>query len=389
MRNKLILFLLVAVLSTAALAAAPAIRSDHPNRYTVVRGDTLWDISARFLQQPWRWPEIWEVNPQIANPHLIYPGDVVYLSYRDGRPILTVDRGSRYVKLSPEVRSYPNDGAIPSIPIEYIQPFLSPQLVVSEDEMSSWPYIVSSYDQHLVAGPGNKIYIRGRSADATATQYSIYRQGPAYVLPEDTRGYDRLPVVQSQYNYREIEGEILGYQALYVGEAEIVRDGDPASAIVIDAEREILVGDRLAPRSKPLDLSSDFIPTTPSTTIDAKIVSVIDGVSEVGNYQVVVVSAGTEEDLKPGDVLAVYQTGNVVRDVVATQPSQLVRKNPVLEHFDAPGVPAAQIKLPVMVELPAEFAGVVMVFRTFERVSYALVMDTERSIHIYDTVTNP
>lgn len=380
MRNKLILFLVAAMVSVMVFAQAPTVKPDHPDRYTVVRGDTLWDISARFLREPWRWPEIWEVNPQIANPHLIYPGDVVYLTYRDGRPILAVDRGARYVKLSPEVRSSPNDGAIPSIPIEYIESFLDPQRVVSRDEMESWPYIVSSFDQHLIAGTGNKIYIRGRDADATVTRYAIYRRGPAYVLPDDTSGYDRSPVVQSKYNYREIQGEILGYQALYVGEAEIVRGGDPASAIVVDAEREVLVGDRLAPHTEQAGLSSNFIPTMPSTTIDAKIVSVIDGVSEVGNYQVVVVSAGAGEGIKPGDVLAVYQTGNVVRDVVVNQPA---RKNPYLEYFGAPE-PQADL-----VELPPEFAGVVIVFRTFDRVSYALVMDTERPIHIYDTVTNP
>ncbi len=388
MRNKLLTFLLCALLPVASFAQSPAVKSDHPDRYTVVKGDTLWDISARFLREPWRWPEIWEVNPQIDNPHLIYPGDVVHLTYRDGRPVLSVNRdgrtgtgGSRTVKLSPEIRSSASDRAIPSIPVEYIRPFLSQQRVVSENEMDDWPYVVSSYDQRLVAATGNKIYVRGLDEAETATDYSIYRQGPAYVLPSDADDYDRAPVVQSKYNYREIEGEILGYQALYVGEAEVVRSGDPASAIITESEREIRVGDRLVPQTEQSGLGGDFIPSEPDESIDGRIVSVIDGVSEIGNYQVVVIYAGTNPGLESGNVMAVYQSAEVVRDKVPARTAS--RKNPYLEYFGAPKTRGERVVL------PEEFAGVIVVFRTFEKVSYALVMDTERPIHIYDTVTNP
>lgn len=385
MRNKLLTFLLCALLPVASFAQSPAVKSDHPDRYTVVKGDTLWDISARFLREPWRWPEIWEVNPQIGNPHLIYPGDVVYLTYRDGKPVLSVNRDgggdTRTVKLSPQVRSSDGDGAIPSIPIEYIRPFLSQQRVVSENEMDDWPYVVSSYDQRLIAGTGNKIYVRGLDEGETATDYTIYRQGPAYVLPSDADDYDRAPVVQSKYNNREVEGEVLGYQALYVGEAEVVRGGDPASAIITDSEREIRVGDRLVPQTQQSGFSGDFIPSEPDESIDGRIVSVIDGVSEIGNYQVVVISAGANEGLESGNVLAVYQSGEVVRDTVPARTAS--RKNPYLEYFGAPKTRGERVVL------PEEFAGIIVVFRTFEKVSYALVMDTERPIHIYDTVTNP
>lgn len=418
MRNKLILFLLCVLLPAVAFSQPPAVKPDHPDSYTVVKGDTLWDISGRFLQQPWRWPEVWDVNPQISNPHLIYPGDVVYLTYRDGKPVLSVNRGAtggpRYVKLSPEVRSSPNTGAIPSIPIEYIKPFLSQPLVVTEDEMEAWPYVVSSFEQHLVAGPGNKIYVRGLPENP-GQSYSIFRRGPAYVLPYETASAKSDPVVQSKYSNRVIEGEVLGYQALYVGDVEIRREGDPATGIITNAEREVLVGDRLVPHSRQAGLGSDLMPTTPAVAIDGKIVAVIDGVSEIGNYQVVVVSAGTSNGLNTGDVLAVYQTGKLVRDTVAAEMRADATKKDRLKfkyedvspvdsllsnmandirdnkrafdsHMGYFGQPQTQAEL---IELPPEFAGIIMVFRTFDNLSYALVMDTERPMHVYDSVTNP
>ncbi|MDZ7735469.1 MAG: LysM domain-containing protein [Gammaproteobacteria bacterium] len=384
MRNKLFILLLLVLLPVTGFAEAPAVKADHPDAYTVVKGDTLWDISGRFLEEPWRWPEIWEVNPQIANPHLIYPGDVISLTYRDGRPVLTVDRGAggpRYVKLSPEARTYPRDRAIPAIPIEAIRPFLSQPLVVEENEMNSWPYVVSSYDEHLIAGPGNTIYIRGLPDDH-GERYSIYRPGPAYVLPDDIRRQQRTLTTSTKYSDNVPEGEILGYQALYVGDAVIRRSGDPASGIITTAEREVLVGDRLLPQTDS-DGSGDYIPKMPDHEVDGRVVSVIDGVSEIGNNQVVVLSVGAEQGIKTGSVLGVYQTGKVVRDKVAARSGdEMSGRGTYLEYF---GLPQAQTEL---VELPPEFAGVVMVFRTFERVSYALVMDTDRSIHIYDKVAN-
>lgn len=415
MQNKTIILLLCVLLPVLSWAGAPAVKSDHPDTYTVVRGDTLWDISARFLREPWRWPEIWEVNPQIDNPHLIYPGDVISLVYRDGRPVLAVDRdaGSRYVRLSPEVRSYPRDEAIPAIPMEYLQPFLSRPLVVTEREMDAWPYVVSSADQRMIAGSGMKIYVRGLSED-NRQRYSIYRKGPAYVMPDDVQKQRRTLTTHTKYSDRRVAGEVLGYQALYVGEARIERGGDPATAMITSSEREVLVGDRLIPES-PQGRSGDFIPSTPAAEIDGRIISVIDGVSEVGNYQIVVVSAGIEQGLESGDVLAVHQTGKMVRDTVAAEMRAAASKEDRLEFkyedvspvdsllsniandlrdtkrdFDSYmgyfGQPQRKAEL---VELPAEYAGVVLVFRTFDKLSYALVMDTERPIHIYDRVTNP
>lgn len=385
MWNKLLILLLFALLPAAGFTQSPTVKADHPDSYTVVKGDTLWDIAGRFLEKPWRWPEIWEVNPQVENPHLIYPGDVISLVYRDGKPTLSVARSgarSRYVKLTPEIRSSPQDTAIPAIPIEVIRPFLSQQLVVSKDDMDGWPYIVASYDQHLIAGAGNKIYVRGLPDDHQ-TRYSVYRRGPAYVVPDDIdkARQERNLTTTGKYSDSLPQGEVLGYQALHVGEAVIERGGDPATAKLLSTEREVFIGDRLVPQSDSLG-SGDYIPKIPEQEIDGYVISVIDGVASIGNYQIVVLSVGTNQGLENGSVVAIYQSGDVVRDkVIARQRAKEVGA-PWLDYF-------GQIdSQPEYVELPSEFAGVVMVFRPFEEVSYGLVMRTERTIHLYDTVGN-
>ena len=185
MLNKILISFVILLLFFSANADELKLNPEHPGEYTVVKGDTLWDISARFLKQPWRWQEIWGVNPQIKNPHLIYPGDVVSLSFKDGKPVLNLERAGqvtvgRNVKLSPTIRSSENIKAIPAIPIDAIQQFLMWPIIYEEDEMDNWPYVVSSYDGHLVASTDNTIYIRGLPEDSNIKEYSIYRKGPAY-----------------------------------------------------------------------------------------------------------------------------------------------------------------------------------------------------------------
>jgi len=388
--------------SVFCLADTVDVKSDHPQSYVVQKGDTLWGISEKFLQKPWLWPQVWEANPQIENPHLIYPGDVVSLQYKDGRPILSVARGGRdksgrYTRLSPSVRSYEKEKAIPTIPIDAIKQFLSRPLVVTDDEMRDWPYVVSSYDEHLVAGAGNKIYVKGLPEDAADKRYAIYRKGKPYI------------------NNRKDKDTILGYEALHVADAVIDKPGDPASAIIARSSREVLNGDRLAAESEE-DISTNFIPTSPRQDINANIISVIDGVSEIGQYQVVVLDVGTNQGIETGNVLGVYQTGKVVQDYVATsiQESEEDKKRLKMQYEDVSPTDSAVSAVandirdtkrafdktdfvgylgrpnskPVETELPDEYAGVVMVFRTFENISYALVMETVSAIHIDDAVKN-
>lgn len=339
---------LVTLLSipAALFAESVALQPDHPERYIVQKGDTLWDISSRFLRDPWLWPEIWEVNPEIDNPHLIFPGDEIQLSYKAGEPVLSIARrgGGRdeKQKLYPSARVVPLDGnAIPTVPRDAIAPFLDQSRVVSEQQWAEAPYIVSLGKEHLVGGAGFEVYARG-IAEGAHGSYSVYRRGKAYRDPDSN--------------------DILGYEALYVGDAAVERAGDPATVILTSTQREVLAGDRLLPLTEEV-VDHHLVPKPPTHSVSGKIISVIDGVTQIGQHQVVVINLGETSGMVAGNVLAVYQRGAKITDEYATRKEQ--------------------------VRLPDERAGVVMVFRPFRRVSYALVMHAERAMHIGDFVTNP
>ena len=330
--------------SPGLLADTIALQPDHPDRYVVKKGDTLWDISAMFMQDPWRWPEIWHVNPQIENPHLIYPGDIIALVFgADGTPQLQLLRGRQTVKLSPQVRGTPLREAIPPIPMDAIAQFLNDsRAVLTPEELESAPYIVESMDGHLIAGTGDRIYVRS-VPDRSSTRYNVYRPGKAY---------------------KRLGSEIaLGYEALYVGDATLERTGDPATLELSRTVRETLIGDRLLPVGEET-IQQNFYPHPPAKEVDGAILAVIDGVSQIGQYQVVVIDLGTEDGMEQGNVLAVFQRGDKIRDVVTKVDDQRV-------------------------QLPDERSGLIMVFRPFERVSYALVMNATRTMHIDDAVRNP
>ncbi len=406
MLNKILVLSSILSLTTAISADEIAINPDHPEQYTVVKGDTLWDISGRFLEKPWRWPEVWDMNPYIENPHLIYPGDVISLRYIDGQPVFDITRAKdrmgqssgRYVKLSPTIGSTENVQAIPTIPIEVIYQFLGNSLVLDEDEMGSWPYVVASYDKHLVAGKGDKIYIRGLPKDSAISRYSIYRKGPAYTNPEKNEKGDN---------------EIIGYEAIYVGDARIERYGDPASAIVTSTVQEVSAGDRLLPQSDEY-ISTDFTLRSVEGELQGNIIAVVDGVSQVGQYQIVTLNLGAEQGIEPGNVLGVYQSSYVVQDRFASNlgygEGRVSREAEMEKHgtiFDrtvysfghgiGQGVEVFDKKFPFIanktekpepVSLPEEYVGVVMVFRTFNKVSHALVMETRAPVHVLDSVKN-
>ena len=411
MLNKILI--LFAILFTFAYANAGEIElnPEHPNKYTVVEGDTLWGISARFLQKPWRWQEIWQVNPQIKNPHLIYPGDVVSLHYQDGQPVLTLERAGetssgRNVKLSPTVRSSENDKAISAIPIDAIQQFLKWPLIFEQDEMDDWPYIVSSYEGHLIASVNNTIYVRGVSEESEAREYSIYRKGPAYLnVKED----------------KDEEDEILGYEAIYIGKAIMQKKGDPASAVITSVEREVLTGDRLLPNSGQ-DINVEFTPSSTKTDVTGRILSVMTGISklggvaQIGQHQVVVLNVGENKGVEPGNVLGIFQDNFKVKDTIGpNQPKKLSEQDAdrieferedsnfvdqelsklvngirnMIKKFDRKFPEFANRKTKSeTISLPQEYVGVVLVFRTFEKISYALVMEVNGPVHVLDTVRN-
>ena len=330
-----------------AKPAALPLRPDYPESYTVVRGDTLWDISARFLKDPWFWPELWYGNPEIANPHLIYPGDVLRLHFIDGRPVMRVERpygpeGIEYrtERLSPRIREESLDAAITTIPIDAIRPFLTRPRVVTDEELNAAPYIVANEEGRLLSGAGYQAFARGIDADNPASHYAVVRRGDVYTDP--------------------VSGEHLGIEAIYLGDAHLTRSGDPATLQISSSTREILRGDRLLP-SEETAYQHRYLPRAPSNGANGQIISVLDGVSQIGQYQVVVLNLGSRDGIQPGHVLAAHQRGAVVDDIVTGG----------------------------TVQLPDERAGIVMVFRSFERVSYALVMQVTKPLALHDRVANP
>ena len=253
--------------------------------------------------------------------------------------------------------------------------------------MDNWPYVVSSYEEHLISGAGSKLYIRGLSDESSETNYALYRKGPAYINP------------------RKDKDAVLGYEALYLGDVVIEKRGDTASGIVTLSKQEILTGDRLIAASRE-EASNEFLPTTPSGNIDANILSVVNGVAQIGQYQVVVVDVGNNDGVEVGNVLGIYQSGKIVKDKVATDIKG--KEKIVIDENDALGGAIDDIRnsltdfnnselvewlgkpntKPELVELPAEYSGVLMVFRTFDNLSYGLVMKAVSPIHVLDSVKN-
>jgi len=325
-----------------------ALAPGAPEQYVVQEGDTLWDIASTFLRDPWYWPEVWFLNPQVENPHLIYPGDVLAMLTIDGQQRITTVSGSAY-RLSPQARVTPLEEAVQTIPYEDIASFLTKGLVLERDEAEDLPYILATRDNHIIAAAGNQVYVRGTSADARGTRYSVVHVDEELVDPDD--------------------GRTVGYQAVYVGEGVMSRGGDPATVALTDTNREALLGDRLIPEA--VDIPLNFFPKAPDTSIDGRIISVVDGVSLIGQYQVVVINRGSRDGLAPGDVLDVFQTGETVRDR--------------FRNAQFMGASSRGEK----VKLPDEQAGTVMVFKVYDRIGYGLVMEATSAIKVLDSVKNP
>lgn len=339
MIRRICLGLVVLLMSMSLLAKEVALNPNHPERYVVKKGDTLWDISAMFLQHPWYWPEIWQANPHVENPHLIYPGDELLLVYRDGRPVLQINRGLQTVKLTPEMREVRMDEAITTIPLSIIRPFLTKPRVVGDEVLEAAPYVVATEDERLLSGAGDIVYARG-VVDAEATKYSVFRGGKHYLDPQS--------------------GELLGVEAIYSGDAVIKQGGETATLDLLYTNREVMVGDRLlAVEEEDFDLN--FFPRAPSHKVDGTIISVFDGVSQVGQYQIIVLNLGLRDGLESGHVLSVYKAGKTIRDTVGPDSK-------------------------AMVTLPDEYAGEAMVFKLYDKVSYAVVMKAATAMHLFDKV---
>ncbi len=323
-------------------AATPRFKDGTPQQYTVVKGDTLWGISSRFLDSPWLWPEIWQANPQISNPHLIFPGDVLGFVYVDGKPrITTISRGaaSRTVKLTPRARISSIDTAIPAIPLDAISSFLTGSRIMERSELEASPYVLIGKEGHIVTGAGDTVYARG-SVGATSS-VGIYRPSKVYTDPDT--------------------GEHLGLEAREIGLARVSAvNGQVLTLSIRRSREEILQGDRLLPTDDRI-ITSTYHPSVSKHPLHGKMIAVMNGVNNIGQYDVVVINRGKREGVEEGNVLAIYKSGGLVRDPYTSE----------------------------KIELPSEKAGLLMVFRTFDKVSYALILKALRPLALMDEVKNP
>lgn len=367
-----VLTILLGLSSGLVAADDVKLKPDHPERYTVVKGDTLWDIASRFLQSPWHWPRVWKINDKIKNPHLIYPGDVILLRYVDGKPELIMLRnekvaadgttetvadsntaepakvespvsdtraGSDVKKLSPKVYSEALNSAIPTIPPNIIVPFLTNPLAVGDKELERAGYVTIGLDNRIALGNQSEFYARGvREPDAE--YFRIFRPGKPLKNPDT--------------------GELLAYEALYLGDARKLENGDPSKFVVTAVKQEILPSDRLMAAGSRAALPYYF-PHSPDKAVNGRIIAALNSVAEIGSQTVVAISLGEREGIEEGHVLRVmYRQGK--------------HKDPVTGDT---------------YKLPDEESALLLVFRTFEKVSYALVMNATQPVHLLDAVTTP
>jgi hypothetical protein len=336
---RIISALILAMAATLCNAAEPPLQlaDNAPGRHIVVPGDTLWGIAGKFLKEPWRWPEVWRMNrEQIKNPHRIFPGDVIVLDRdADGNPRLSVQNA----KLQPQVYSEQISTAIPSIPPNAINPFLSAPLIVEANALDDAARIVATQQDRVFLGNGDTAYVA--NADPSKEEWQIYRKGRVLPDPETK--------------------EPLGYEAFYLGTARQIEPGDPAIFEIITSKEEIGRGDRLLPATPPPLLS--YMPHKPEQPVDGRIISVYGGVNEAGQYSIVSLNLGSQNGLEIGHVLA-------------------LQRNRVVVQRDENGNKEN-------VRVPNERYGLVFVFRTFERISYALVMQSDGSVKINDFIRKP
>lgn len=383
--------------------AAVTLTDNPPETYTVVKGDTLWGIAGKFLKEPWRWPEIWDLNKtQIKDPHWIYPGDLIVLDRSGAEPRLRVVRNTDTTRLSPRTRVETVEAQpIWSVPAGAIGPFLTRPLVVEPSALDTVPLIVAGEENRVIMGNGSRAFARGLTPDQGQLLYA-YRPSAPIVDPET--------------------GEYLGYGATFLGEAKVIEFAEISTIEFTSVKSEIGVGDRLLPAGQPMPYA--YTPHAPVTEVDGRIISSYSNLREMGANSIVALNRGSRDGLNEGTVLAIYREPAAHRRIMRTgrpywgTPAELettqsawrgppywgepgpaqelsaLQNNPMAQTTKLPG-PRYGLERPLindkspLAKLPKERYGLLMVFRTFERVSYALVMESTRPVEVLDTVRNP
>jgi len=383
MNKHIITLLVISCLSLNVSAEDIQLQNNYPDRHVVVKGDTLWGISAKFLKDPWQWPKVWKMNrAQIKNPHRIYPGDVVVMDTSSGNPELKVLRET--VTLVPGVIEEALEAeAIPTISPSVIDPFLSQPLVIENNKLDSVPRIVSGPDNHVILSPGSRVYVN-EIKEGEGTHWNIFRPGEKLVDP-DTK-------------------EVLGTEAIYLGDVKITRYGTPASGEIVRAKEEIFTKDRLVVSHD--EFKSSYVPHAPDSQISGRIMRIYGGVAEAGPNMVISINRGKLDGLEEGHVLAISRYGKIIKDPEFKEDiKKVVPEEKKLKELnfdiktDADGkkivnfekdkpVTPAPLK-PGQLKLPDERVGLVMIFRTFDKVSYGLITSASDSIYTLDSVHTP
>lgn len=393
------------VVSLALLLAAPALadtlklQDNAPDKYVVVKGDTLWDISGRFLKDPWRWPQIWNMNrEEIKNPHWIYPGDMVVLDRSGKEPRLSLvkggNNGMRTVKLSPGVRTTDiGDEAVPAIPIRAIHAFLSQPRVVPKGALDDAPFILGTNLERVVLGSGDDAFATGGKPGVT--RWNVLRPGKALKDPET--------------------GEVLGYEVEYLGDARTLVEGAPQKIRITQSAQEILPKDKLVEASN--STTFEYLPRAPENQISGRIISAYGGLSDSGRYQTVVINRGSNDGLEPGHVLTVFREGKAVtltrdekdrmtwvnektsgvpdggawlyNDVRCLKENSKVTYDQTADVRNTFRSTCLGNSSDLAVKLPNTRSGLVMVYRVYDRVSYALIMQSDGPVYLLDSVKTP
>ncbi len=319
-----------------------SLKDHYPQKYVVQKNDTIYEIASRYLNKPWQWKRIWRDNPHIKNPKRLYPGTVLELRYYDGKPHLTVTRSGTY-KLSPHARPRPAQKAIPPIHLSDIEPFLNRSLVLDYNELAHAGYIVAYKGDHLMGGQNDQVYVQNLNHDGKSNlSFAVYRENGVYKNTKDPT-------------------RCLGYKAMYIGDAQMVKGGNPATIELTEISKGVKLKDRVLPNNKS-NFDMYFEPKAPKRNTKGDIIDIIGGLDQVASNQIIVIDEGKVDKLEAGDVIAIWRQERLIQD-------PLDKEN--------------------IITLPRERVGEAMIFKTFTFTSYALVVRATRSIKAGDNYSNP
>lgn len=363
------------------------LKPDAPKSYTVKEGDTLWDISGLYLAQPWLWPQLWKLNPQVDNPHLIYPGDVLSLSFdADGNPVLAINDENPVIKVSPDTDSPVSEAevvaisgpsgikkltpqvrktikstkAVTTLPLKMIRPFLTFEQALTDAEISALPYVLGANEEWKNTVREQILYVKGQLE--LGSSYGIYRKGKPYTDP--------------------VTKELLGYETILVATGKVFRPGNvenktPSSIQVIDVKQEIRQGDRLIPASDGQSLPAFFVMRKPETVIEGVIIDTTSDLREFSKWDIVVLNTGAIQDVVPGHMFSIYRKSPPVVD---TTRGPLYMSDASKYEKLTGGIEGD------VLEMPREKIGQLMVFKVADRVSFAIVTSTTRPIRVGDMI---